>query len=201
MGRPSAKQRKPYDLDGIIDVAVRVFLERGYDGSSLEDIARAAKITKSSIYYHVASKEELLSRGGGRAFDALLAVFDERNATDGTACDRLRHVLRRTVEITVEKLPEVALLLRVRGNTPAEKSVVERRRSFDHMIADIVIAAIREGSIRSDVDPRLTTRLLFGMLNSIAEWYRPDGALSAADIAETVFKIIFDGLTSKAKDA
>src|SRR6516162_8600112 len=112
MGRPSAKQRKPYDLDSIIDVAVRVFLERGYDGSSLEDIARAAKITKSSIYYHVASKEELLSRGGGRAFDALLAVFDEPNATDGSACDRLRHVLRRTAEITVEKLPEVALLLR-----------------------------------------------------------------------------------------
>jgi hypothetical protein len=94
-------------------------------------------------------------------------------------------------------LPEVALLLRVRGNTPAEKAVVERRRGFDHMIADIVIAAIGEGSIRPDIEPRLATRLLFGMLNSIVEWYRPDGALSADDIAETVFKIVLDGLASK----
>jgi AcrR family transcriptional regulator len=197
MGRPSAKQRKPYDLDGIIDIAVRVFLERGYDGSSLEHIARAASITKSSIYYHVASKEELLSRGVGRAFDALLAVFDEPRATEGNSLGRLKHVLARTVEITVAMLPEVALLLRVRGNTPAEKAVVERRRGFDHMIADIVIAAIGEGSIRPDIEPRLATRLLFGMLNSIIEWYRPDGALTADDIAETVFKIVLDGLASR----
>ena len=45
MGRPSAKQRKPYNLDAILDVAVRVFRERGYDGSSLDDVARAAGIT------------------------------------------------------------------------------------------------------------------------------------------------------------
>lgn len=201
MGRPSAKQRKPYDLDGIIDIAVRVFLERGYDGSSLEHIARAANITKSSIYYHVASKEELLSRGVGRAFDALLAVFDEPRATEGNSLGRLKYVLRRTVEITVAMLPEVALLLRVRGNTPAEKGVVERRRGFDHMITDIVIAAIGEGSVRPDIEPRLATRLLFGMLNSIIEWYRPDGALNADDIAETVFKIVLDGLAAKPSPA
>jgi hypothetical protein len=65
------------------------------------------------------------------------------------------------------------------------------------MIADIVIAAIGEGSIRPDIEPRLATRLLFGMLNSIIEWYRPDGALTADDIAETVFKIVLDGLASR----
>ncbi|WP_245484907.1 helix-turn-helix domain-containing protein, partial [Ciceribacter ferrooxidans] len=48
-------------------MAVRVFLERGYDGASLDDVARAAGITKASVYYHVSSKEELLERGVGRA--------------------------------------------------------------------------------------------------------------------------------------
>ncbi|WP_425149066.1 TetR/AcrR family transcriptional regulator, partial [Candidatus Binatus sp.] len=51
VGRPSAKQRKPYNPDAILDVAVRVFRERGYDGSTLDDVARAAGITKASIYY------------------------------------------------------------------------------------------------------------------------------------------------------
>ena len=83
VGRPSAKQRKPYNPDAILDVAVRVFREHGYDGSTLDDVAQAAGITKASIYYHVRSKEELLARGVGRALDALFAVLDERPAKRG----------------------------------------------------------------------------------------------------------------------
>lgn len=84
MGRPSAKSRKAYNFDALLDVAVRVFLERGYDGSSLDQVARAAGITKASIYYHARGKEELLLRGAGRAFDALFAVLEnEPEATAG----------------------------------------------------------------------------------------------------------------------
>ena len=197
VGRPSAKERKPYNLDALLDVAVRVFLERGYDGSSLDQVARAAGITKASIFYHARGKEELLLRGVGRAFDALFAVLEEKEAKSGPAAARLRHVVRRTIEITVEMTPEVALLLRVRGNTRAERRVLERRRSFDHTMAEMFAQAQREGGLRADVDPRLATRLLFGMLNSMTEWYRRGGALGASEIAETVFKIAFEGLTRK----
>ena len=50
VGRPSAKSRKAYNFDALLDVAVRVFLERGYDGSALDPVERAAGITKASIY-------------------------------------------------------------------------------------------------------------------------------------------------------
>jgi AcrR family transcriptional regulator len=194
MGRPSAKQRKPYNRDAILDVAVRVFRQRGYDGSSLDDIARAAGITKASIYYHVRSKEQLLDRGVGRALDALFAVLDEPDARRAAALDRLKHVIRRTVEITVAMLPEVALLLRVRGNTRIERKILARRREFDHLLARVVRQAQRAGLIRADLDPGLATRLIFGMSNSITEWYRPGGALGAAGVASAIFKIAFAGL-------
>jgi AcrR family transcriptional regulator len=197
LGRPSARERRPYNSDAILDLAVRVFLERGYDGASLDDIARAAGITKASIYYHVRSKEELLARGVGRAFEALYAVLDEPVAKSGSAAERLRHIVRRTIEITVAMLPEVALLLRVRGNTRAERKIVDRRREFDHLIARFVARAQRTGDLRRDLDPRLATRLLFGMLNSITEWYRPEGELRAEGIAEAVFKIAFEGLATR----
>ena len=196
MGRPSGKDRKAYNRDSILDVAVRVFRERGYDGASLEHVARAAGITKASIYYHVRSKEELLALGVGRALDALYAVLDEKPAVSGAAVDRLRHVVRRTIEITIERLPEVALLLRVRGNTRVERRVLERRREFDHKMATMMSAAQREGGIRRDIDPRLATRLIFGMLNSITEWYRPAGELGAGEIAAAAMRIAFDGLGS-----
>lgn len=194
MGRPSAKQRKPYNSDAILDVAVRVFRDRGYDGSTLEHVAHAAGITKASIYYHVRSKEELLARGVGRAMGALFAVLDERPAKTGRAAARLKYIIQRTIEITVDQLPEVALLLRVRGNTAAERRVLEARRQFDHLIAAVMRRAQRQGDLRADLDPRLATRLLFGMLNSITEWYRPGGALDAPEIAAAVFKIAFEGL-------
>jgi len=194
VGRPSAKSRKAYDFDALLDVAVRVFLERGYDGSSLDQVARAAGITKASIYYHARGKEELLLRGAGRAFDALYAALAEPAAASGRAIDRLKHVMRRTIEITITMTPEVALLLRIRGNTRAERRILERRRELDHQIAEMVVAAQKEKSIRPDIDPRLATRLLFGMLNSISEWYRREGALRAPQIAETVFKLAFEGL-------
>ena len=194
MGRPSAKQRKPYNLDAILDVAVRVFRERGYDGSSIDQVALAAGITKASIYYHVRSKEELLDRGVGRALDALFAVLDEPPAKKGRAAARLKYIVRRTIEITVDQLAEVALLLRVRGNTPAERRVLERRRQFDHLIGKLMESAQRQRDLRADIDPRLATRLLFGMLNSITEWYRPGGQLDAPEVAEAVFRIAFEGM-------
>lgn len=194
MGRPSAKSRKAYNFDALLDVAVRVFLERGYDGSSLDQVARAAGITKASIYYHARGKEELLLRGTGRAFDAVFAAFDEPEAVKGSAVKRLKHIIRRTIEITIAMQPEVALLLRVRGNTRAERRLLERRREFDHLMAALISSAQKEKSIRKDIDARLAARLLFGMLNSITEWYRREGALHAPEIADAVFKVAFDGL-------
>lgn len=194
VGRPSAKERKPYDMDAIVDIAVQVFLRHGYDGASLDQVAKAAGITKASIYYHADGKEALLARGTGRALDALFAVLEEADAREGREIDRLKHVLKRTVETTVGRLPEVALLLRVRGNTTTERWILERRRRFDRLVATIVSQAQLKGEIRGDVEPRLITRMLFGMLNSITEWYRPGGGLSVEDIVAAAIRIAFEGL-------
>jgi AcrR family transcriptional regulator len=194
VGRPSAKERKPYDLDTIVDIAVQVFLRHGYDGASLDQVAKAAGITKASIYYHADGKEALLARGAGRALDALFAVLEEPAAREGREIDRLRHVVKRTVEITVKRLPEVALLLRVRGNTTAERWILEQRRRFDRLVATIVSEAQSKGEIRVDIEPGLITRLLFGMLNSITEWYRPSGGLGVEYIVAAATRIAFEGL-------
>ena len=194
MGRPSAKERKPYDTDAIVDIAVRVFLAHGYDGASLDQVARAAGISKASIYYHADGKEALLARGVGRALDALFAVLEEPASREGRELDRLRHVVRRTVEITVMRLPEVALLLRVRGNTAIERWILEQRRRFDRLVTAIVDQAQAKGQLRTDIEAGLITRLLFGMLNSITEWFRPDGGLGAEDIVKAATRIAFEGL-------
>ncbi|MGH7917958.1 MAG: TetR/AcrR family transcriptional regulator C-terminal domain-containing protein, partial [Candidatus Binataceae bacterium] len=110
------------------------------------------------------------------------------------ALARLQYVARRTVEVTVERLPEVALLLRVRGNTQTERDALRRRRDFDQMVSRIMAEAQAHHQLRTDIDPRLATRMVFGMLNSITEWYRPDGRMGAAEIAQAAIRIAFEGL-------
>lgn len=186
--------RPGYDLDSLLAVVVQVFNERGYDGTSMEDLSARLGISKSAIYHHVSGKEELLRLSVDRALDALFAVLDEPAARQGRAVDRLEHVVRGSCEVLVKELPFVTLLLRVRGNTGAERDALARRREFDRIVSDLVRLGAEEGDLRADVDPALAARLLFGMVNSLTEWYRPDRGLAAADLADALAKIAFGGL-------
>jgi AcrR family transcriptional regulator len=188
-----AARRDRHTPESLLRVAVRVFTERGYDGTSMEHLAQASGITKSSIYHHIRSKEELLRLAVGRALDALFAVLDEPGAVQGRAIDRLEYVVRRETEVLVAELPYVTLLLRVRGNTEAEQWALQRRREFDHRVADLVREAMADGDLRDDVDSRLATRLLFGMVNSITEWWKPRRG-SVDQVVDAVVHIAFDGL-------
>ncbi|MGW1675910.1 TetR/AcrR family transcriptional regulator [Saccharopolyspora sp. NPDC002376] len=196
-GRTNRRGRPGYDLGRLLDVSVRVFNERGYEGTSMEVLAQRLGITKSAIYYHVSGKDELLRLSVDRALDALFAVTEEEASTTGRAIDRLEHVVRRSIEVLVAELPFVTLLLRVRGNTRVERQALARRREFDLVVSDLVKQAEAEGSIRPDVDPALTTKLLFGMVNSIIEWYKPTRGMRAEQIADAVTKIAFDGLRTE----
>jgi AcrR family transcriptional regulator len=192
--RGPRRGRPGYDLESLLAVAVTVFNERGYDGTSMEDLSRRLGISKSSIYYHVDSKEDLLGLALDRALDGLFAVADAVKTGDRPAIERLEQLVRGSVHVLAERLPCVTLLLRARGNTATERRALARRREFDEIVADLVKQAERDGDIRPDVDPGITARLLFGMVNSLVEWYRPGRASVDDALADAVCAVAFDGL-------
>ena len=189
--------RPGHSLDSLLDIAVAVFNERGYDATSMDELATRLGVTKSAIYHHVPGKVELLRLALDRALDALFAVTEEPGATTGAAIDRLEHVVRGSVRVLTEQLPFVTLLLRVRGNSPVEEAALARRREFDRIVTDLVRAGEEEGDVRPDVDPAVTSRLLFGSVNSLTEWYRPDGGLSAEELADALVVTTFQGLRAR----
>lgn len=189
--------RPGYDLERLLAVAVEVFNERGYDGTSMEDLSRRLGIAKSGIYHHVSGKEELLSRALDRALDGLEAVVAQAGSGDAPAIVRLEMLVRGSVEVLRTELPYVTLLLRVRGNTEVERAALKRRRAIDHAVADLVADAERAGDIRSDVDPGTAARLLFGLVNSIVEWYRPGSSAQDASLADSVCAMALDGLRTR----
>ncbi|MGI8627300.1 MAG: TetR/AcrR family transcriptional regulator [Geodermatophilaceae bacterium] len=191
--RAKAGQRRPYDAESLLAVAVGVFNTRGYDGTTMEHLAAAAGISKSSIYHHVAGKEDLLQRALDRALTALFGVLDEIDA-EAAALDQLAGVVRRCVELLMRELPYVTLLLRVRGNSRVERAALQRRRDFDAKVVDLMSRALDEGTVASGLDPALTTKLIFGLVNSVSEWYRPERGMDSSDIPEAVVAIVVRGL-------
>lgn len=191
---PRRRGRPGNDLEAVLQAAVKVFNERGYDGASMEDLSKRLGIAKSGIYHHVSGKEELLRMALDRALDGLWEAADRARSLDAPAILRLETLVRDAIGVLVSRLAYVTLLLRVRGNTDVEREALARRRAFDALVASLVEEAERDGDIRADIDPKLTARLLFGTVNSAVEWYRPTSTVSASALADAVCAIAFEGL-------
>ena len=186
--------RPGYDQRQVLDIAVAAFIEHGYDATSMGVLAERLGLSKSAIYHHFPSKGDLLRLALDEALSALEGVLTLPGAVSGPAAGRLAVVLRGAVVVLVDKLPFVTLLLRVHGNTEVERNALGRRRAFDRAVTALVVEACDEGSLRNDIDPRIVTRLLFGMINSIVEWYRPGGPESTEKLADDVLAVALDGL-------
>jgi AcrR family transcriptional regulator len=178
----------------LVAASVTVFNDRGFDGTSMEDLGRHLGITKSAIYHHVKGKDALLGLALDHALEGLEAAADEVRALDGRAVDRLESLVRRSVAVLVDRLPYVTLLLRVRGNSPVERQALARRRQLDQLVAELVNQAVAEGDLPSGIDPVVTARLLFGTVNSLTEWLKPGSKQKADELADAVAAVAFDGL-------
>ena len=195
-GGGARRGRPGYDQQTVLRRAIEVFNRQGYDGTSMGDLARELGVGKSALYHHVPGKEALLAQALDEALDGLTAVLDR--PTGASAYERLRAAVRDSVRVLVEHLPAVTLLLRVRGNSEVELAALRRRREIDDRLAALVSAAAAEGSLRADLPPDLVSRLLFGMVNSLVEWYRPGGPVDADMLADALATLAFEGLNTQA---
>jgi len=195
---PAPKKGRPgFDRRAVLDVAVAAFIEHGYDATSMGMLSARLGLSKAAIYHHYPAKAEMLRAALDEALSGLEGVLLEQGAKEGSAQQRLAFVLRGAVHVLAARLPYVTLLLRVRGNTDIEREALRRRREFDRAVTVLVVDARNSGTVRSDIEPAVVTRLLFGMINSIVEWYRPDGPESADQLADDVLAMALNGLSAR----
>lgn len=193
MAPPRRSERLPYTVDTLTDVAVGLFTTRGYDATRVEHIAKAANISKSSVYHHVSGKEDLLRQALERAVRALWAVFDQPAAQGGDPLARLIFIMRETMGVQLRLQPEMALLQRIRGNTATEQWALAERDRLQRRCTDMVAEAQRAGQLRTGRDPALLVHLAFSMANSVVEWYRPDGTWSHREVVDALLELMLDG--------
>lgn len=191
--RAARRGRPGHDRDDVIRVSVELFNEQGYDATSVSDLTNRLGVTKSALYHHVDSKAQILEIALEEALGGLEEALDAALLRP-TAAERLTAIIEGAVRVLTARLPEVTLLLRLRGNSEVEVAALERRRRFDHTVTGLVREAQSEGLVRADLDAGVATRLVFGMINSLVEWYRPDGPVDPELLGREVLAVALGGL-------
>lgn len=190
----SRRGRPGYDQNSMLEVIVELFMDRGYDASSLDMIAKRLGLSKSAVYHHFSSKAEMLEIALDRVLGELERVFDEAEAEETDAVLKIRRIVRGAVTVACERRQYLTLLLRLHGNSEVELRALARRRELTARLSRVFEQARTEGSVRDDVAPPIAARLTFGLVNSLVEWYRPDGPETPEQLADTVLKYVRTGL-------
>ena len=180
----------------IYEAAARVFCERGFGQSSMADVAAAMDMTKAGIYHHISSKDELLFGIMSYGMDLFEERVLDRVEHIRDPLERLRTAIRAHVLlVTRDRSKEVTVILNepvsLRGDYRAK--IDRRKRRYVRFLNQIFRELKKEGIAR-DIDPRIATFALLGMINWIYQWFGPDGRLRDTEIAEAYIDLFLGGL-------
>lgn len=192
---------QPIDLDDksrnseIIIEAAKLFAAKGYDGTSIRDIARAVGVAQASLYHFFADKSEIHSTVVSISVERLLRLIRERLATCTTASERVEGFARAHAQHISENAPLyfAAALGYNELADPVVKARVQRLRdTYEEILRGIVRDGIESGEFR-ELDVKLAARAIISCLNWMARWWRPDGPDSAEKIASEYVRLIIRG--------
>ena len=172
-----------------LETAARLFEEKGYSNTSVEDITRELGFTKGVFYYYWKNKREIVQEIHDRALEMINARLDGVMAKESSAAVRLEAAIRNHVEAVLENRSIIAVLL---GNFAFSEETLEGRRAYGRRFQALVEEGIGAGVVR-DLDPKVLTYAILGLCNSVARWYRPDGRLSAEAVRDVFAAFATDG--------
>lgn len=185
----------------LISIAAELFARKGYEGTSLRDIAEQAGITKAALYYWFPQKETIFQRVVAGRLAALLERVTAAVDAAETPVEKIRAFLLASArQIDSDRSGWVASANTFWSNFNPEQrqAVVPERDRFEQLLRQCVIDAVAAGALR-EVDPALATRLLLSGLNYLPRWHKPDGHLSAVQVVEEYLDMVLDGLVAKAR--
>lgn len=181
----------------IVAAAVRLFQQKGYHATSMQDIADAVGLQKGSLYHYISSKEDLLVEIFNDALAQYNARLSEIVALNLPVRSRLERAIRYHVEGIAENLGVLTIFLRESyALTPEQQAkVAEGTARYNRMFEELLSEGVRTGEIR-DLDPKLVTRTILGAANWFYRWYRPEGRMSLDEIVSFMTDLIFNGIAT-----
>jgi TetR/AcrR family transcriptional regulator, cholesterol catabolism regulator len=183
----------------IVDTASEVFAAKGYEATTVQDIASRVGLLKGSLYYYIQSKEDLLFAVLERAYAHTISWVREQDAPyqGHDAATRLCKFIERWMENLDRESTSMKLDREIRYLSPAHTAAIaELAAEIESVLADILAKGVAEGTFADDTDVSVAVNTILPLLNSTAAWYRPTGRLSWNEISSWYQSFILRGLAA-----
>lgn len=184
----------------VFEVAAEVFHKKGYDNTSMSDVATAAGLTKAGLYHHVSSKESLLYTVLDSGLDLTHSYVMEPLESIAEPLDRLKTMIDLHLRLVLEErnLEVTGLLHECKSLSTADRTRINRRKKeYVRMTTKLIADVVKKFDVK-DVDPKIAAFALLGMLNWTYQWYKPSGSNSREEIVRTFQHIFVQGILGQA---
>jgi AcrR family transcriptional regulator len=185
----------------IVQAAADVFRQQGYESATLLDVAKLLGTDRASLYYYIGSKEEVLQQIVRNALARVLEDAETIRRSRASAPEKIRAFIRSMVTNYAENYPHMSIYTEDLRRIAHEDSewavdVIERTRRYEQIVMAVLEKGQKQGSFRKDLPVQLVGLSLFGMINWMHRWYRPEFANSAEEISETFAQIFLSGCSA-----
>jgi AcrR family transcriptional regulator len=190
--RPALRARYEARRREVIDTAAELFAERGYDGTSISELTAATGLAAGGLYHYIEGKDDLLIAICDELLEPLLARAREIVAAGAPAVEQLRALVTAWVAHVVARRHHMLVFTQERQAIERQarwRRVRSQRKAFEKILDEVLARGEADGSM-SFADRRLSLLALLGMVNYTPQWVRPDGRLSAGEIADGYCTIV-----------
>ncbi len=185
--------------DAILQAAAETFREKGFDRATMEDLAAQLGLLKASLYYYFQSKYDILYEILRGARQEVLRRLEAIAASDRPPREKLHQAIVAFATAFDHNYPalSVAVYERLDRGVPAIDEMKAIRRRVQQLWDRMIRQAAREGAIRKDLDLRVVSFGIIGMINWMSQWYEKDGRLSSEEIAHVFAEMVLNGLATE----
>lgn len=181
----------------ILRTAARLFQQRGYDATSMNDVAAALKLSKGGLYHHFQSKDEILFEIMNHAMEITeeRVLAPVRGISDPEG--RLRALIRLHIEVVLSPQDrEITVMLHENHPLPPglRKRINARKKEYIHFVEGLMAEVQRARQAKGAVSARAAAFALLGMINWIYQWYKPEGNLQAHNLVPQFTEMVLGGI-------
>jgi AcrR family transcriptional regulator len=195
-GTSKLKQKSTAPRDKVYEIAAEVFHRKGYDNTSMSDIAEAVGLTKAGLYHHIPSKESLLFTILDYGMDMTEAYVVDPLEAIADPVRRLKKMIELHLKLILEgrKLAVTGLLHECQGlSRPHQAKINRRKKQYVRLVTELVSEVMQKSNCKA-ADPKVAALALLGMLNWTYQWYKPSGSVKPAEVVSEFQNLFIHGV-------
>lgn len=180
----------------IVEKSIKLFNEKSYSATSVQDIADALGVTKAALYYYVSSKEEILYEIFNQTMTTAEKRMEKLMQEEKPVEEQIRAIIFNHIMAVFDEAPNIAIFFTEKHHlAPANlDSITQRIRKYNGMIAKVFRQGVQEGVLNKNIDIVPTVYALLGMCNWLYHWYDPQGRLKPKELAECYADLLLNGI-------